>query len=477
MALDTPSRDYIAQRDTWKQIRALSAGASAAREYVATLPGMGDDRFDLFKKRAYYLPALPRTVETFGGLIFLREPQKKAPAALDPYIRDATLTGLSIDSLSSWAVNEVIETGRIAVLVDCPKAPAGLSVAQAEALGVRAYARVYETETILSAEYGNFGGVRKLFRVRLQETKLATDGEFNETATPRIRMLELDGGVYTQRVFEKQAAGQWLLVEESQPVRGGKTLDYIPIFFMNHRDHDAGAMRPPLADLSDVSISHLNSSALREWGEMWTANPTPWFAGVMAAPTNEQGETSSTYSVKLGSSEAILLSKDGKAGFLEFAGAGLASIGETLDRKEKHMAALGTRALLEDPRQAIAAETARIQNAGQNSTLGRIAAVGSAMMTNVLRELAKWANVSDLESINYALNKNFVPAGMPPEKIKANIAAVQAGLMSSQEFLKSMQASDEIDPAKEWEEHLFEIEEDDARIASRSGGNEDPAAV
>jgi hypothetical protein len=433
---------------------------------------MAADRLKLFRERAYYLPALPRTVEMFGGLIFLREPQFRGADALAPYLEDATLTGLSMEGLASWAVSEVIEVGRVAILVDFPAAPENLTRFQAEAAGFRAFARLYETESILSAEHKMVGGVRKLWRVRLLETRVEVDDEWKEREFRRVRVLELQEGIYTQTVWERGTNRAWSVVEQSQPARNGAPLDYIPIFFMNARDHDPQPVRPPLADLSDVSVSHINSSALREWGEMWTANPTPWFAGVQAAPTNESGESEVTYQIKLGSSEAILLDRDGRAGFQEFSGAGLASISDTLNRKEKHMAALGTRILLEDPRQAIAAETTRIQSAGQNSTLGRIATVASAALTSVLRELAQWAGVQDFRSVSYSLNKNFVPAGMSPEALKAYLAAVQQGQMSSQELYAALQAADVISGAKDYDLHLSELEEDEARLATR-----DPAAA
>jgi hypothetical protein len=467
MAIDTPSTEYKAQEETWRKIRRLGRGVAEARALVETLPGMKADRAKMFRERAYYLPAFPRTVEMFVGMVFMRDPQVTGPDALEPYLEDATMTGLSFDGLASWVVSEVLETGRVAVLVDYPTVPDGLSVAQAEAEGYRATATVYETESILSAEYRASGGRRSLWRVRLAETRTSVGDDFTETQIKRVRVLELREGRYVQAVWEKvDRKSKWEVVESFTPVRNGSPLNYIPIFFLNHRDQDASPMRPPLADLADVSVSHLNSSALREWGEMWTANPTPYFAGVQAAPVSESGE-GATYSLSLGSSEAILLDKEGSAGFLEFSGQGLASIDRTLDRKEKHMAALGTRILLDDPRQAVAAETARIQSAGQYSTLGKLATVASATLTAILRELALWARVSDPGAILYQLNRNFTPSGMSPDQLRAYLMAVQQGEMSSQELFATLQAADVVNPAKDYETHLGELEEDEERIATR----------
>lgn len=467
MPVETPSRDYIAQAENWALIRSLSEGANAVRKHVLPLPGMAAPRATEYQKRAYYLPALPRTVEMFNGLVFLRDPLVKAPDALKTFLDDVDMGGTSFANLASQVVAQQIEVSRVAVLVDHPPAPIGITKAEAERLGLRAHARIYNTESILAADYRSVGGVNKLWRVRLQETEIASDDKFEEKKIERVRVLELIGGVYTQCVHTKDENGKYVPGEIVTPLRNGKALEYLPIFFFNHRDHSATAMRPPLADLADVSVSHLNSSALREWGEMWTANPTPWGSGFAAPPVDEHGVSETKATVNLGSSEMLVLNEGGELGFLEFAGTGLKAIAETMDRKEKHMAALGTRVLLDDPRGAIAAETANIQRAGENSTLGKITSIGSSGLTYVLRELALWAGITKTDDISVTLNKNFVPAGMAPEKLKALLAAVQAGEMSSLEFFEVLKASDVISQEKDWEAHRAELDEDGARIAER----------
>lgn len=468
MAVDTPSVDYEEQRATWARARALLGGVESARELVTALPGMKPDRAEQFSARAYFLPAFGRTVEMFGGLLFIREPQTKdVPASLDSYLEDATLEGLPMAALAAQIGDEILTVSRCAVLVDFPPAAEGLTVAEAERQGLRAYARLYRTESILSADFERVGGVRRLSRVRLLEESMEEGAEeFSRKAARRVRVLELVEGVYQVRVFV-QLEGQWILESgPTVPIRAGKPLTYIPIVFFNHRDNDPAAIRPPLADLSDVNESHLQTSALLEWGEMWTANPTPWASGMAAPPTDENGNPlPGTGQISLGSSEMLLLREGGEMGFLEFTGAGLERLAETMAAKEKHMGQIGARVLLDDPRQAIAAETARIQRAGEHSTLARISDVISRGLSAVLREFSRWAGAEAPNAL-YVVNKNFLPAGIDPAELTALVGAFQKGVLSSRDLFARLQAKEVIATGKTFEEHESEIEQDAAKIAT-----------
>src|SRR5690606_10325842 len=108
--------------------------------------------------------------------------------------------------------------GRVAVLVDHPPAPPKITKADAERLGLRAYARLYTAESILAVEYRSHGGIRKLVNVRLKEIEIVRDAEQNETEVNRVRELRLDGGVYVQIVHTKDGE-KWVAGPAVRPVR------------------------------------------------------------------------------------------------------------------------------------------------------------------------------------------------------------------------------------------------------------------
>lgn len=484
MAVETQSAS-VERRAEWKRMRALVSGAKAARGEISKLPGHDRKTFEQYRSRAYFLPGLARTIETFGGLLFLNEPQVDAKDAFAPILADITLDGMSAERLAESVTQEILGPGRAAVLVDHPKMPTNadgqpISKAAAEAAGIRVFARMYQAEDILGHKFGYIGGARVLTQVRLSEDyTLAGDDEFSSTTTPAVRVCEIVNGVYQQRLFVKnKATGKFELTDTITPVQNGATMTAIPIVFFSDRDHSPEPRRPALADLADVNVSHLDSSALLEWGLMWTGNPTPCFKGMtpMMSESDDGSVRASVPEVRLGSSEGLMFGENGDAWFLEFEGSGLAAIKESMESKRRDMANLGARILMDDPRAQVAAETARIQNAGQNSVLAGVANVVSEGMSKVMQLMDTWAATNADPSIT--INKDFLPASMTPEQIKALLGLVLAGEMSSSELFAALQRAEVIDREKSEEQHREEIENDGNRVAANDArGLQRPAAA
>ena len=483
MAVDAKSADLISQGARYRKIRALMDSAEDARDLIEQLPGHDSKTHRLFKARAPYLPALPRTVEMFGGLLFFEPPQVEAPDSMADYLADATLDGMSFERLCGEVADEVIQISRVAVLVDHPPLPQAadgraLTRADAESLGLRASAKLYRSEDILGHSHTRIGGARVLSRVRLAETRTfdapTAEDEFAQKTERLVRVLELFDGHYQQRVFVYDGAKKkW--VQEGPPIipiRAGKPLTYIPLFAFNHRNHDIEAQRPPLSDLADVSVDHLNLSAVYGWGLMWTGNPTPVFKGLQIA-VDAKGRPAKGAEIKLGSSEGILLpAGDTDAFFLEFEGKGLEEVRVARENLRRDMGNIGARMLIDDPRVAIAADTVRIQRSGENSMLGDIAGVVSEGMTAVLQELALWAG-ADESGVLVNVNRDFLPERLTPEELKALIAAAQSGSISSQDLFTKLQKGGVIRRGVTFDEHKEEVERDDSLLIAPNSRSED----
>lgn len=470
MSVEKQSAPVERQRE-WSRIRNLMSGADAARREISRLPGHDDKTLKNYRARAYFLPALARTIEAFSGLLFLNEPEVTGPEAAEPILADIALDGTSAERMAETVVHEVLGPGRCAILVDHPEVPAAegapVTVAQAEAAGVRAFARLYRSEDILGFKYGYVGGVRTLTQVRFAEThEEPGEDEFSSVQRPAVRVCELVAGVYRQRLFVKSRSGKYVLEKTIDPRRRGAALNEIPVVFFSRRDHSPEPRRPILADLADANVSHLDSSASLEWGLMWTANPTPCFKGI--TPVLDEADdgtvTQSMPSIRLGSSEGLMFNAEGEAWFLEFEGKGLGAVAAAMEAKRRDMANLGARILMDDPRAQVAAETARIQNAGQNSILAGVANVVSEGMTTVLGILVDWAGISEAPTMS--INTEFSDYGLSAEEIKALLAAVMAGEMSSAEFFVAMKRAGLIDRSKDEALHREEIEQDGARVAA-----------
>lgn len=435
-----------------KKVADLHTGRDTALSYVRPLPGHEPETAKSFAEGAYFLPVVARTSEAFGGLVFAKTPAREVPEGLNAYLGDVTGSGQDIDRFSEQSLDGILETGAVMVLVDYPPARPDLSKAAAEALGIRPCLRLYTASAILAARSRKVGEALKLSHVRLLEEVQEQDAadEFKLTTITQVRVLDLDdANAYRQRVF-RQVDGVWVQFGETvEPRKGNVRLDVIPAFFSNTRDGEARPAKPPLNDLAEISIAHLNNSAALEWGLLWTANPTPIFKGLDLA----EGET-----VKLGSSEGLIVTEGGDAKFMEFTGKGLEELRLALEAKRKDAAMMGARMLLESPRQAIAAETARIERAGETSVISGIANALSDCLTKALTFMADWAGIGG--KVEYWLNTDLNPAGLSPQALAELLKAWQGGAITLEDLFENLQRAEIVDPSKSFDDHKEQLAEE-----------------
>lgn len=447
MPVNTPDPAWTVYTEARKKVADLFEGRETALSYIRPMPGHDAPTQLSYAAGAYFLPLVAKTIEAFGGLVFAKTPTRSMPDAMKPLLSDVTGTGQDIDRFAEQAFDGVLLTGDIAVLVDFPAAPDGMTKAESEAQGIRPTLALYGAGAILSARFRDFGPARKLAYVRLAEVVEEDDpaDEFTVKVVEQIRVLSLDdAGLYRQRVFRQTGGGWTPHGDEIEPRMAGQRLSRLPIFFANPRDGEPRPAKPPVEDIADINIAHLNNSAALEWALLWTANPTPVFAGLGEGVTE----------VKLGSSEGIVLAPGGDAKFMEFTGAGLSELRLALEAKRKDAALMGARMLLEGQKAAIAAETARIGQAGEASVVTGIANSLSDCLTKALAFMAEWASISG--EVEYWLNTNINPAGLSPQMLAQYLDAWLKGALTDQELFALLQVNEVIDPAKTFDEHVAE---------------------
>lgn len=481
MTVDAKHKAYGTAAPAWKKVRDFIAGGGRVKEYIKTLPGHDESTVTAFKDRTYYLPAIARSVDAFVGLIMNPEPVVVAPAALTEYLDDISYDGEPAKRMIGRTVREVTEIGRCAVIVDYPQAPGAqeMSVADAEAAGLRAYARFYRGEDVLDWRVTQRGGERVLSFLKLRETidQVSSSDEWAITEVEQIRVLDLVEGKYRQRLYQKGEITEtqglktvkkeaWTKIgEDIFPQANGAPLDEIPAVVFGPDSLDVTEVAvPPVLEMVEVSAAWLNNSALMEWTLMWVSNPTPVFINLMLP----EGE-----SVKLGSSQGISLNEGGDAKFLALGADGVGALRQAMEDKRRDMAAVGARLLSDETTAQISRDTAIIQRAGEHSVLANIATTVASGWKRVLGYLAIWAKADG--DISVTLNTDFVPQGMTSGELSEMIAAVQAGQLSSRDLFALLQKRGVIRPDKSYDEHQDELDEDGQRMLDAPQGAPDAA--
>jgi hypothetical protein len=479
MTIDAKHKAYIIAQARWKKVRDFVGGGPLVKPYIIPLPGHDIQNLAAYRERAYYLPAIARSIDAFTGMIMNPEPVITAPDVLTAYLDDVSYDGEPAARMIGRTVREVVEVGRCAVLVDYPQGDnaAQLSVAEAEAQGLRAYARFYKAEDVLDWRTTSRGGERVLSFLKLRETfdQVSDLDEWTVTLIEQIRVLDLvPGGAglrYRQRIYQKgeikdQQTGRpmsgWTQIGgDIFPQANGATLNEIPAVVFNPDTLDATELDdPPTLEMVEIACAHLQNSASLEWTIMWVGNPTPVFVNLIKG----DGET-----IALGSSQGIVVGEGGDAKFMTLGGDGIEAIRKPMEDKRRDMAAVGARLLADETSSQISRDTAIIQRAGEHSVLANIASTVSDGWRRVLDYLAMWAGAVD-QDISVKLNTDFVPQGLTAGELTEWIGAVQSGHMSSRDLFALMQKRGVVRADKSYDEHLDEVDEDGERVLSLPPG-------
>ena len=471
MTVSSFHRDYLRRIDNVKKMRALIACGEAVREYIETLPGHSDTEKELYRKKAYYLPAVPRTIDAFVGMIMNPVPKVTgAPKQLTDLLNDVTNNGEPLSRVASKVVREVVTSARMFALVDYPQADPGTTKAQAEKLGHRPYVRLYPFEDFFNWTTENINGRQMLTHARLVET-YSVEGvdEWDTYEEEQIRVLDIHEGRYRQRVYRRKdtaknratdrASSRSMVLEKMRavaasassiasaadweqygddiyPMRGGKHLEEIPGVVFGPDSLDPAELdKPPLLEMADISISHLNNSASREWALMWCGAPTLVIAGEPA--TDADGKP---LPIKVGSSQAIVLGEGGNASLLQMGSEAVGAIKDSMADKRTDMAAVGARILIDSGSSQISTETAHLERVGEHSVLAEIALSASDGLTKLIRHLAEWAGIKLQKTFGVVLNTDFVPTGLQSGELTEWVQALQSGALPLALFLDRLKS-------------------------------------
>lgn len=438
----TFSACYETRQSQWLKMRKLVEGAGSEKDLILQLPGMEQARFLDYKARAYYLNAVSRTIEAFSGLPLAKPVKVEEIDGFEHLTKHATRDGRGIDGLARKAISETLTVGRIGILVDYPQISDALTVAQAEANHIHAFSRIYQTESILDFDLVTIGAKQFLSRVLLSEFE-KVDGEDIE----QLRELTLTDVGASVSIYRADDDGEWSLI--GPPVtlmRSNEPLRFIPFRFINPTDGRPHCVKPPMLDVGTVSESHLNNSALLEWGLMWTANPTPVFVGLR----EDDGQ------VGLGSSDGIVLEEGGNAFFMEFSGQGLGAISQRMEAKQRDMAVLGARLLSDDKKGVEAAETTRIRKSGEQSSLASVCGSVSEGITQVLQWMVWWDG-GESENVSVRLNTDFLSGQIGFAELKDGLELLQSGQITQATFFSLLVKAELVAPnvtAEDYQEEL-----------------------
>ena len=444
MSVSAKSKEYIKYFPQWQLVRDCVEGSKTVKDAGSAylpVPNSEDGseenqkRYRDYKQRANFVNVTGSTKDGLLGMVFRKDPVIELSSQLEYMSDNANGNGLPLSQLVRDICGDVLETGRLGILVDYPAAPDNVTLAVQRALNLQANLLVYKAEDVISWRTEVIGNVSKLSLVVLQESveEVEADG-FASANKKQYRVLRLVNGTYIQQVYNED---EEVILQDAYN-EAGDQLDYtvptnaegnswgeIPFVFIGAQNNDETVDKSPLYDIAEVNVAHYRNSADYEESCFLVGQPTPVLTGLSVAWVKEVlGDK-----VMLGSRSAVALPAN--AGALLLQANPNTMPAEAMKAKESQMVRLGAR-LIEEGSTNETAEGARIRYGGQTSKLGTIVGNVEAALKKSLDYAAMFMGGSNDSKVE--LNKQFYDSTVDPQTIIAQIQLYDRAIIAKQDL-------------------------------------------
>lgn len=423
-----------------------------------------DPRYTAYKERAVFLNVTRRTLYELLAQVFIKEPliETDENDLIKFLLDNATGNGVSLTQCAKQSLNYALAYAYGGVFVDFPETDGVISKAQYEKGEYRPTITPYSPFHIRNFRVEDVGAEEKLTLVVLGEKyfELQSDG-FEIKEKQQLRVLQLVNGVYTQTIYKDKSDGvtKQPSFEKVQTITprdcNGKTLDYIPFFFIGMENNNPYPDNPIMYDLASLNIAHYRNSADYEQTMFIAGQATLFVSGMKLNKSLPVGTEEPA--IRLGSEHAIIMDVGGTAGLVQAkADSGLA---ESMEKKEKQMCAFGAK-FLETDNVAKTAYQVKVENPSQGSILANCADNVSNAYTKALKVAHAICGLDD-SKVMFELNTDFEYNRVGSDEQNFFINAWTAGAISFTEMRECLKrggtATQEDDKAR------AEIEEDKAK--------------
>lgn len=465
--------EYAENYDAWETVEDACAGESEVKgKGIKYLPQPNPtdkspentERYKQYKARAVYYNVTRRTLQSLTGACFSQNPTLAVPPLLAYVNTDIDGQGLSIYQQSQVAVSEVLQKGRVGILVDYPQTTAQATLADMQSGRIRSTVALYEAEDIINWRTEKVGANHVLSLVVLKEcAQQVTEDGFGTQEVDQYRVLRLAGGVYVIELYQFNDKTQtWDMIAQNIPLNSsGMAWTQIPFTFIGSVSNSSACDPAPLYDLATLNLAHYRNSADYEDSVYMTGQPQAWISGL----SNEWRDWLQEQGVYIGARAAMLLPENGNFGIAQAAPNTLAK--EAMDAKEKQMLAIGARLIT--PGSAVKTATeAQAENESEHSVVSLIAANVSEAYTLALEWMGEWMGVSG--QMEYTIHVEAAKFSVDGVMLGALVSANQAGKLPDTDLFRIMRKMDVIDAEKSDEQIREEL------AASGSAGLEFGAA-
>jgi hypothetical protein len=400
--------------------RALMGGTTtmraAGKTYLPKQTAESEANYTARLGRTFLFNAFGKTVEDMTGKVFTKPIvlEDDVPTELQGFAENIDQTGRHLNVFARDVMLDAFQPGIGYILADMPPAlPAGSTLADEQAAGLRPYLVYIPIERVLGWKSENIGGVETLTMFRFKECVSEPDGEFVEKEIEQIRVLERG----KWRTFRKSSGDKkqdvWVQHQE------GKTaVSSIPIspVYLKRLSFMTGT--PPLAKIAELNVAHWQSSSDQRN-----------ILHVARVPILAMYGVSEDDKIAIGSSEAVRFSNpDASMEYVEHTGAAIEAGAKDIKELELQMQAMGLQLLIDAPGGQSATGEIR-DDAKENSPLAMMAGALGDAIELALGFMAEFQGLGKDAGGSVVVNTDF---GISTMDVPQVVACYSAGLIDAQ---------------------------------------------
>ena len=443
--------DCIKMRTVFEGDKSIKANA---KTYVPKNIGVSDSDYNAIIQRSVFENFTEATAKGISGLIFAKEPTISLPTSLELLKENIDMDDNTIVDLSQNIVNELMEVGRCGLLIDVPNIDTtGMTKPQTDALNIRAFTKLYKSETIINWRYESINSVNKLTLLVLHEVYEDWTDRFTSTLKNRYRVYSLIDNVCYVEVFEENDKTFNNTMDLKPVIVKGSTLNYIPFIPLTYKDISIIPVKPPLMDIANINLNYYGVAVERRNVIHFVGNPFFMGKGI-----NTRDDKGNALTITLGSSIAQIFQEvNADMKIVETQGTGLAFNESYLNDCKSTMAALGVRLLVPEANAQISENTMQMKTAGYRATIMQIANTASRAITQALKIIAEWEGQNP-DEVKLELNTDYNLSEMDAQTITALVTAWQTGAIRKEDMFLKFQKGEIIESGISFEDYNSNLE-------------------
>ena len=360
--------DVAAMSDGWQIMEAVTNGSDWIRLNAASFlpqePREDEDAWRSRVRRSVLSPFTVRILENAAGLVLRRPVKVIGNEYWQDFARNVDGLGSSINEYARRAMISALTYGHSAILVDYPKDPGALTLAEERALSRRPYFNHIDAPQIWGWRQESTLPSAPLSQVRIHQIITRPAGKFGEDKVEQMTVI------YPGR-YETYERGTGT---PNQDIVSSGTLsvEEIPLVPIYASREGMLLSKPPLQDIASLNITHYQRQADLIHALHIAAMPTLVLEG-----WDEEASSAS-----VGPNYGISMEPGHKAYYIQSDASSFSSQSEEIQQLEQQMATLGVTKLLGQKFVAESADAKRVDQSQANSVL----AILSLEMESALNE-------------------------------------------------------------------------------------------